>query len=85
MKGLMKLVPTNEIVGKKSEYKTTEDFARAVREEYGRDAKASNVSECYMRYYPKGTENSSIEFGVGEGVYMTVNTPSKGAFKVWMI
>jgi hypothetical protein len=85
MKGLMVLQPTHEIVGKKSEYKTTEDFANAVKEEYGKDVDATNVSECYMRYYPKGTEDSKSEFGVGEGVYMTTNIPSKGAFKVWLI
>lgn len=85
MDGLMQLSPTNEIVGKKSEYKSSEDFVRAVKEEYGRDAKAANVSECYMRYYPKGTEDSRMEFGAGEGVYLTTNTPTKGAFKVWIV
>jgi len=82
MKGLMQLQPTNEIVGKQSEYKTTEDFVCAVREEYGREVKV--VSECNMRYYPKGTDDSKLEFGAGEGVYMTANRPSKGSFKVWM-
>jgi len=84
MKGLMTLQPTCEVVGKKSEYKTKEDFVEAVREEERKDVLVEEVGEGYMRYYPKGTEDSQYEFGKGEGVYMSVDKPAKGTFEVWV-
>jgi len=84
MKGLMILRPTNEIVGKKSEYKTKEEFIESVQEEEGKDVDIADVGEGFMRYFPKGTEDSVGEFGKGEGVYMCVDTLTKGAFEVWV-
>lgn len=85
MDGLMTLRPTNEVVGKKSEYKTKEDFFNAVRKEEGRDIDIESIGDGYMRYFPKGTEDSQSEFGVGEGVYMSVDKLTKGAFEVWIV
>jgi hypothetical protein len=85
MQGLMTLIPTNQVVGKKSEYKTKEDFVTAIREEECRDIDIESVGEGYMRYYPKGTEDSQGEFGAGVGVYMSVDKPTKGAFEVWIV
>jgi len=85
MKGLMLLQPTREIVGKKSEYKTKEDFILAVQEEERKEAEIENVGDVYKRYFPHGTENSFIEFEKGEGVYMCVDKLTKGAFEVWVV
>jgi hypothetical protein len=85
MQGLMRLQPTNEVVGKKKEYKSKEDFIEAVREEEGKEAEIEDVGTAYMRYYPKGTENSEMEFGKGEGVYMCVDKLTMGAFEVWIV
>lgn len=85
MQGLLMLQPTREVVGKKSEYKTKEEFVQAVREEEGKDAEVEDVGEGYMRYFPKGTEDSQHEFGKGEGVYMCVDKLTKGAFEVWIV
>lgn len=85
MQGLMKLIPTQQIVGKKSEYATKEEFVVAVNEEECKDINIDDVGEGYMRYFPKGTEDSQSEFGKGEGVYMTVDKLTKGAFEVWVV
>lgn len=85
MTGLMMLQPTRQIVGKKSEYPTVELFALAVLEEECREIDLSNVCDCFMRYYPKGTEDSEFEFGKGEGVYQVVDKKSRGSFEVWLI
>lgn len=85
MEGLMTLQPTYEIVGKKSEYKTKEDFVEAIREEECKDVSVEDVGEGYMRYFPKGTEDSEFEFGKGVGVYMSVPKLTKGAFEVWVV
>jgi len=85
MQGLMTLQPTYEIVGKKSEYKTKEDFIEAVREEECKDVSLEAVGEGYMRYFPNGTEDSQGEFGKGEGVYMSVDKLANGAFEVWIV
>lgn len=85
MLGLMTLQPTYEIVGKKSEYKSKEDFIEAVREEECKNVSVEDVREGYMRYFPKGTEDSEDEFGKGVGVYQVVDKSSKGAFKVWIV
>lgn len=85
MDGLLSLRPTNEVVGKKSEYKAKEDFFNAVREEEGREIDIESIGEGYMRYFPKGTEDSQWEFGKGAGVYMSVDKPTKGAFAVWVV
>lgn len=84
MEGIMKLQPTGEYVGKKSEYKTRHDFALAIKQEECLDIEAEDVGEGYMRYYPKGTEDSEHEFGKGIGVYMNVDKPAKGTFDVWV-
>lgn len=85
MQGLMTLIPTNQIVGKKSEYKTKEEFVQAVNEEECKDIIIENVGDGYMRYFPRGTEDSRLEFGKGEGVYMVVDKLTKGAFEVWVV
>jgi len=85
MKGLMTLQPTKEIVGKKSEYKTKEEFAIAVRREECREVDIIDIGDGYMRYFPHGTEYSRMEFGEGEGVYMCVDKLTRGAFEVWVI
>lgn len=85
MIGLMTLQPTYEIVGKKSEYKTKEDFIEAIREEECKDIDLQDIGEGYMRYFPKGTEDSQDEFGKGVGVYQIVDKASKGAFEVWIV
>lgn len=85
MIGLMTLQPTYEVVGKKSEYKTKEDFVESVREEECKDISIEDVGEGYMRYFPKGTEDSQGEFGSGVGVYMSIDKPTKGAFEVWIV
>lgn len=85
MKGLMTLRPTNEIVGKKSEYKTKEEFVESIQEEECKEVDIDSVGEGYMRYFPKGTEESEGEFGKGEGVYMCVDKLTKGAFGVWVV
>lgn len=84
MYGLMMLQPTRDIVGKKTEYKTKEEFVESVQEEEGKDVTVEDVGEGYMRYFPKGTEDSQHEFGKGEAVYMLVDKPSNGAFAVWI-
>lgn len=81
----MMLQPTREIVGKKSEYKTKNDFAEAVLEEQGREVDTCDIDTAYMRYFPKGTESSEYEFGKGEGVYMCVDKLIRGAFEVWIV
>jgi hypothetical protein len=83
--GLLILQPTREIVGKKSEYKTKEEFIECVREEECRDVDIESVDTAFMRYYPRGTEHSEGEFGKGEGIYQCVDTLSKGAFEVWIV
>lgn len=72
-------------IAKKSEYKTKEDFAEAVKEEESKDVSIEDVGEGYMRYFPKGTEDSEDEFGKGVGVYQVVDKSSKGAFEVWIV
>lgn len=79
------LQPTREIVGKKSEYLTKEEFVESVREEECIDADIEDVREGYMRYFPKGTEDSEGEFGKGVGVYQTVDESSKGTFEIWIV
>lgn len=83
MQGLVTLIPTNEIVGKKSEY-TKEEFVKTIKEEEDKDVAIDSVREGYMRYYPKGTEDSWHEFGRREGVYLTIDKLTKGAFEVWI-
>ena len=83
MEGLLRL-NTNEIVGKKSKYKTKEEFVKAIKEE-GREVDMSRVGETFMRYYPKGTEDSRHEFGKGEGVYMCTDIKGRGTFEVWIV
>ena len=85
MEGLMRFQPTNDIVGKKTEYKTKEDFVEAVREEECKDVEIEDVSEGYVRYFPKGTQDSEHEFGRGAGVYMCVDKLTRGAFEVWIV
>lgn len=85
MKGLMTVQPTYEVVGKKLEYKTKENFVEAVREEERKDVSIEDVREGYMRYFPKGTEDSEDEWGKGVGVYQAVDKASKGAFEVWIV
>lgn len=84
MNGLMQL-NNNDFVGKKSEYKTKDDFVEAVRkEDCFENVEADDVGEGFMRYYPSGTESSALEFGSGEGVYLTVGRLTRGAFEVWI-
>ena len=85
MEGLMTLQPTYEIVGKKAEYKTKQDFVEAVREEECKDVSIEDIREGYMRYFPKGTEDSQGEWGEGVGVYQVVDKLSKGTFEVWIV
>lgn len=85
MNGLMTFQPTNQIVGKKSEYKTKADFAEAVWIEYDRQVDIAPIDTCYVRYFPRGTEDSEMEFGKGNGVYMCVDKLGKGAFECWII
>ena len=85
MEGTMRLQPTHEIIGKKSEYKTKEDFIKAVSEDECENVIIEDIKDGYMRYFPKGTEDSQREFGKGEGVYMTVDKLTKGAFEVWVV
>ena len=73
------------LLGKKSEYKTKEEFVESVREEECKDVDIADVGEGFMRYFPKGTEDSEFEFGKGEGVYMSVDKLTKGAFEVWVV
>jgi hypothetical protein len=84
MKGLITLQPTGDIAGKKSEYKTKEEFVKTVIEEGYRDVDIADVGDGYMRYFPNGTEDSQMEFGKGEGVYMCVDKLTRGAFEIWM-
>ena len=83
MGGLLTLQPTFQIVGKKSEYKTREDFTKAIKDEYDEDFDAEYIGTTYMRYFPKGTEESEFEFGKGVGVYQCVDKLTRGAFEVW--
>ena len=85
MEGLVTLQPTYEIVGKKSEYKTKQDFAGAVSKEECKDVSIEDVREGYMRYFPKGTEDSQDDFGKGVGVYQVVDKLLKGTFEVWIV
>lgn len=85
MQGLMTLQPTYEVVGKKLEYKSKEDFVEIVREEECKDVSIEDIREGYMRYFPKGTEDSEYEFGKGVGVYQVVDKLTKGAFEIWMV
>lgn len=85
MDGLMNFQPTNELVGKKSEFKTKEDFASAVTDEYARETDIEDIGNCYVRYFPRGTEDSEMEFGKGNGVYMCVDKLGKGAFECWIV
>ena len=85
MRGIMMLQPTRENVGKKSEYKTKEEFLKAVKEEVERDIDILDISTAYMRYFPRGTEDSEFEFGKGVGIYQCVDKLTKGAFEVWIV
>lgn len=83
MEGLLTLQPTEQVVGKKSEYSTREEFAKAIKDEYDEDFDAEYIGTAYMRYFPKGTEESEFEFGKGVGIYQCVDKLTRGAFEVW--
>lgn len=96
MRGLMVFRPPDTVVGKQSEYKSRNSFLLAavdedegyldtLKKKYGRGLSEEDVYEALVRYYPKGTESSAMEFGQGEGVYMFVDKDGAGAFKVWCV
>ena len=85
MRGIMIFDPPRHFVGKKKQYNTKEDFAKGVKEEFEKDIEISNVFDGYVRYYPKGTQDSEFEFGKGEGVYQFIDKPGKGNFQVWAV
>jgi len=96
MEGLLMFQPTSVVVGKKSEYKSKPKFLLAALDEndgynfvfkkkYGRVPSEDDVYSALVRYFPKGTENSEIEFGKGEGVYQFVDKATKGVFEVWCL
>lgn len=96
MEGLMVFSPPDTVVGKQSEYKTKTDFLMAAMDndggynyilskKYAVPPSENGVYEALVRYYPRGTEDSQMEFGAGNGVYMFTDKESKGTFKVWCL
>lgn len=84
MDRIMVFEPDRWFVGKKKDYPTKEDFVKGVKEELQETVEIGQVSDGYVRYYPKGTYDSEFEFGKGEGVYQFVPKPGKGNFQVWV-
>lgn len=95
MQGIMEFTFDN-VVGKKNEFKTKAEFLSAClnkdngynstfKRKYGCIPHVDDVKEALVRYYPKGTEDSEMEFGKGEGVYQFVDKQSKGTFEVWCL
>ena len=96
MQGLMVFTPPDTVVGKQSEYINKTDFLIAVMNEDGgynyilskkyiAPPSENEVYEALVRYYPKGTEDSQMEFGEGVGVYMFTDRETRGSFKVWCL
>ena len=90
------LFTTNIVVGKKSQYKSKAQFLLAAmddddgynyvfRKKYGGVPSEDDVYLAYVRYFPKGTEDSQMEFGVSVGVYQFVDKLTSGAFEVWCL
>jgi len=82
------------IVAKQSEYTKQEFLAEINGEEFehldtteyeGDRFLEENIYEDYMRYYPKGTECSSHDFGEGQPVWEMGKNPGKGAVAIWTV
>jgi len=95
MDGLM-LFTLDVIVGKKKEFATRTKFLLACIDDetgynhvlapkYGYVPHEEQIYDGCVRYFPKGTEDSQMEFGEGEGVYQFVDKLTKGAFEVWCL
>lgn len=84
MEGILIFEPDRWFVGKKKQYPTKEDFVKGVKEEFEEDIEISNVSDGYVRYYPKGTQDSEFDFGKGVGVYQFIDKAGKGNIQVWV-
>lgn len=84
MKGIMEFDGCrDEYVGKKSEYKTVDEFIGGVEDYIGEKYDPAAVYDGYVRYYPKGTcEHPECE--PGQPFYMTSNK-GQGAFECWFI
>lgn len=85
MNGIMIFEPPKSFVGKKKEYLTKQDFIEGIKEEFGKEVKLNNVNDGYVRYYPKGTEDSEFNFGRGVGIYQFVGVKGKGVSEVWVV
>lgn len=84
MEGILEL-RNSQMVGKIKEYPTKKEFADAIEVTMGLKIDIIDIETAYMRYFPKGTEDSADDFGEGVGIYQVVEKYSRGAFKVWMV
>lgn len=79
---------TSQIACKVSDFSGWDSFALACVHEYSclfkKAIQESDVYISYVRYYPRGTEDSRSEFG-NEGVYQFVDKKSRGAFEVYTV
>lgn len=94
MKGIMVFYPPATLVGKKKEFKTKKLFLEACIKEghitliitkCGNQMDDEKIGEALVRYFPKGTEDSQMEHGPGEGVYQFVDRKGPGVFEVWCL
>jgi hypothetical protein len=94
MKGIMVFSPPETLVGKKKEFKTRKTFLEACLAEghmqliiskCGNQIGDEKIGESLVRYFPKGTEDSRMEYGPGEGIYQFVDRKGTGVFEVWCL
>lgn len=94
MQGIMVFNPPKTLVGKKKEFKTRKLFLEGcliegympfIISKYGNQMDDQKIEEGLVRYFPKGTEDSQMEYGPGEGVYQFVDRKSPGVFEVWVL
>lgn len=86
MNGVLRFTD-NSLVGKQSEYPTKEEFLQECSHEFEielSEMDINDVEDGYVRYYPRGTEDSVGEFGEGEPVYQFVDKKNRGVFDVWV-
>jgi len=86
MRGLIKFTD-GSCVGKKKEYITKDKFIETIKHELLLEDEVSihNIIETgYVRFYPRGTEESSGEFGGGEPVYQFVDEKGRGVIEVFV-
>lgn len=94
MDGIMVFDPPETLVGKKKEFKTKKLFLEACIKEghmgliiskFGNQIDDEKIGESLVRYFPKGTEDSKMEYGKGVGIYKFVDQKAPGVFEVWCL